>query len=319
MPQAVFFTPLEAELVEAFLRHKPDDLEVTVERPDADSVRRTALVKAADFLILFPGRIEDEVLRVGEKLRLINLVSAGFEHMNLDLCRSMGVPVANNGGTNAIDVAEHTLALILGAYRRLVILDNDVRHDRWDATPTGKVTRTIHGKTVGIVGLGHIGRRVAHLLQPFGAKLLYADALPAEASVEEELGVARADLGDLLERSHIVTLHVPLNDTTRHMIGSSELGLMKETALLVNTCRGGVVDEPALIQALRSGRPAFAALDVLEREPPDPANPLLELENVLLTPHTAGITRDSWERRGEFVFGNIEKVRRGEKPEAEVG
>jgi len=318
MLHAIFFTDLDPELVDVFLQHKPADLNVTVERPDADPARKRDLVRTADFLILFPGRIEDDVLRAGENLRLINLVSAGFEHMNLDLCRAMGIPVANNGGTNAIDVAEHTLALMLGAYRRLVVLDGDVRGDRWDATPTGQTTYTIHGKTVGIVGLGHIGRRVASLLRSFSADLLYTDAFPADATVEEDLSVSRVNLSELLDRSDIVTLHVPLNDQTQHMIGPEQLARMKATALLVNTCRGSVIDEPALVRALLSGRPAFAALDVLEEEPPDPESPMLQLENVLLTPHTAGITRDTWERRGEFVFANMERVRSGERPYAEV-
>ncbi len=208
---------------------------------------------------------------------------------------------------------------MLGACRRLVELDRDVRGDRWYAMETGRTTHTLCGKTVGLVGLGHIGRRVARLLLPFDTERLYADAVSAGPDVERDLGVTRVSLDELLERSDIVTLHVPLDDGTRHLIGAPQLARMKSSAVLVNTCRGAVVDEAALCEALGRGTLTFAALDVLEQEPPDPSNPLLHLDNILLTPHSAGITRDTWDRRGAFIFDNFERVRNGEKPLAVVG
>ena len=183
---------------------------------------------------------------------------------------------------------------------------------------SGVSTYALHGKTVGIVGFGKIGRQVARLLQPFGVRILYADAVPATAEVERELAATRMELDDLLRSADVVTLHVPLNEHTHHLIGPRELGLMKPTALLVNTCRGPVVDEAALLDPLQARRIAGAALDVLEEEPAKSGHPLFGLDNVLLTPHTAGVTYDTWARRGEFIMRNIQRVANGQAPLAAV-
>jgi phosphoglycerate dehydrogenase-like enzyme len=207
---------------------------------------------------------------------------------------------------------------ILGFYRRMVAMDANVRNGRWNAIDSGASTYTIQGKTAGIVGLGKIGRRTARLLAAFGAKLLYFDPYPASPAVEQELGVQRVALDELLRQSDIVTLHVPLNSDTRSLIGERELAMMKPNALLVNTCRGPVVNEKALTAALQARQIAGAALDVLELEPPAPDNPILKLDNVLFTPHTAGVTYDTWPRRGEFIFANLQRVWNGEAPLAAV-
>lgn len=319
MPKVVVFTHLAPELASDLIAPAPPSWDVTVAPIDAPVPDKIAKAQTADFLILFPGVIEEEVVRSAPDLRLIQLVSAGFDRMPMDLCREMNIPVANNGGTNSIDVAEHTLALILGLYRLLPQMDQNVRRNAWKGIDSGQATRTINGKRVGIIGLGNIGQRVARLLAPFGVDLLYADAFPQPPEVEEELSVTRVDLDELLQRSDIVTLHVPLNEATHHLIGPRELGMMSREALLINTCRGPVVDETALTLALEEGKIRGAGLDVLDQEPPDPDNPLLTFENVLLSPHIAGVTRDTWRRRGEFIFENLARVWAGEEPEARVG
>ena len=316
MPKVVFFTQLEPELHLLLTQHAPDGYNVEVGATDTLVSEKSVLLNDADALILFPRRIEDEVIRSAKQLKHIQLVSAGFEHMNLDLCRELGLTVSNNGGANSIDVAEQTIALILGVYRRLIDLDADVRGDRWYQMETGKCTYTIWNKTIGLIGLGNIGRRVARLLKPFDCELIYSDASPAPSEVEKELDISRCELPELLERADIVSLHVPLNDATRHMIGAGQLARMKSSAIIINTCRGGVIDEVALTKVLSSRKIAFAGLDVLEQEPPDPRNPLLKLDNLLLTPHAAGITRDTWGRRGRFVFENIARSLAGKTPKA---
>jgi phosphoglycerate dehydrogenase-like enzyme len=319
MPKVVFFTQLDPELHPLLTQHAPEDYLVEVARTDTPVSDKSALLRDADALILFPSRIEDEVLQSAKQLKHVQLVSAGFEHMNLDLIKELGLTISNNGGANSIDVAEQTMALILGVYRRLIDLDADVRNDRWYDMETGKCTYTIWNKTVGLIGLGNIGRRVARLLKPFDCELVYSDAYPAKPEVEAELGITRLDLPELLERSDIISLHVPFNDATSKMISTEQLALMKPNAIIINTCRGGVIDEPALTAALESKQIAFAGLDVLEREPPDADNPILKLDNVLLTPHSAGITRDTWDRRGQFVFGNIARAIAGDTLEALIG
>lgn len=319
MPKVVFFTQLDPELHPLLTQHAPDGYTVEVAATDTPVAEKTALLSDADALILFPSRIEDEVLESAKQLKHIQLVSAGFEHMNLELIKKLGLTISNNGGANSIDVAEQTIALIMGIYRRLIELDYDVRNDRWYAMETGKCTYTIWNKTVGLIGLGNIGRRVARLLKPFDCRLIYSDAYPASPEVEQELGITRVELPDLLAQADIVSLHVPINDETRHLINAERLSQMKSNAVIINTCRGGVIDETALTEALKSGQIAYAGLDVLEQEPPDPSNPLFKLDNVLLTPHAAGITRDTWDRRGSFVFGNIQRALSGDTPEAQIG
>ncbi len=319
MSKAVFITGLEPDLADEFVGQSPSHIETVVVRHDTPVSQQIDHVRDAEHLILFrPNRVDDEILRAAANVKLLHLVSAGFEHINFGLCASLGIPVANNGGTNSIDVAEHTLALILGVYRRLTELDADVRSGDWSRMPTGECTYTIHNKTVGIIGLGHIGRQVAERLSPFGPRTIYNDPVRVDTAVEKDLGVSYVKREALLEQADIVTLHVPINDSTRNTIDAHALSLMKPSAVLINTCRGGVIEEPALADALSSGSIAFAGLDVFAKEPPDLDNPLLRLPNVLLTPHTAGITRDTWTRRGRFVYENIDRVDRGERPLARV-
>jgi phosphoglycerate dehydrogenase-like enzyme len=319
MPKVVFFTRLEPDTAALLTGMAPADYEVVTAPIKGEVEAQKQLVADTDFLILFPGVIAEPVLRAAPNLKLIQLVSAGFDQLDLNVCRELGVPVANNGGTNSLDVAEHTLTLILAWYRQLKAMDENVRNGNWWAIDSGATTYTISGKTVGLVGLGNIGRKVARLLRAFGARVLYSDAFAAPPEVEQELGVQRVALDELLAQSDVVSLHVPLNADTRGLLSTAQFTRMKPTALVVNTCRGPVIDETALIAALQQGEIAGAALDVLEKEPPDPANPLLQMPNVLLSPHIAGVTRDTWARRGEFIFANLERVRRGEAPLAVIG
>ncbi|MEM7034813.1 MAG: NAD(P)-dependent oxidoreductase, partial [Chloroflexota bacterium] len=269
MPNVVFFTNLVPEITTLLTASLPKDFSVQIHASDLPDEEKITLVADADFIILFPDKISDEVLQAAPKLKLIQLVSVGFDRMNLDLCRQRNIPVANNGGANSTDVAEHTLYLILGLYRRSLELDYDVRHDQWRRLDSGLTTYTIDGKTVGIVGFGQIGRKVTRLVQAFGAEVIYYDPYPPDIEVDQEMRVQRASLPDLLKQADVVSLHVPLNDDTRHLISKDELSLMKESAILINTCRGPIVDEFALTMALDKNEIAGAGLDVLEQEPPD--------------------------------------------------
>ena len=319
MPKVIFFTNLVSELASQVVAPASPEWDVSVLPHDLPVSEKASQASDADFLILFPSNLEVAVLRSAQRLKLVQLVSAGFDRMPLALLEELEIPLANNGGTNSIDVAEHTFALILSVYRRLTEMDRNVRTDGWKDIDSGMTTFTIHGKTVGIVGLGHIGREVAKRLVPFEAQVLYFDPFPADAEVERNLHVERVSLNELLDRSDIVSLHVPLNDQTRHLIGQAELERMKSSAILVNTCRGPVVDEEALIEALRSGGIRAAGLDVLRDEPTDPGNPILQLDNVIFSPHIAGVTYDTWQRRGRFIFDNLQRVWAGEEPLSRVG
>ena len=224
MPEVILFTNLVPELAQQIIGPAPSDWNASVHAHDLPEAEKARLAADADFLILFPSTLEETVLRSAQRLKLVQLVSAGFEHMPLDLLAELAIPLANNGGTNAIDVAEHTFALILSVYRRLTEMDRNVRNEGWKAIDSGMTTFTIHGKTVGIVGLGHIGKEVAKRLVPFQANVLYFDPFPVPAEEERLLQVERVSLEELLQRSDIVTLHVPLNDQTRTSYRSSGIG-----------------------------------------------------------------------------------------------
>jgi phosphoglycerate dehydrogenase-like enzyme len=318
MPKVVFFTNLAPDTAVLLTSQAPAEYAVTTASAKLPPGEQVKLTKDADFIILFPGIISGEALRAAAQLKLIQLVSAGFDTLDVALCKELEIPVSNNGGTNSTDVAEHTLTLILAWYRQLGTMDRNVRTGKWGAIDSGVSTYTIAGKTVGLVGLGNIGRKVARLLNAFGAKVLYTDAFAVAPEVEKELGVQRVTLEELLVQSDIVSLHVPLNNQTRGLMSDAQFALMKPNALLVNTCRGPVVDEQALIRALQKKQIAGAALDVLAQEPPAADNPLFAMENVLLSPHIAGVTRDTWARRGAFIFANLERVWRGEAPQAVI-
>src|SRR5450631_599336 len=242
-------------------------------------------------------------------------MSVGYDRFNLEGARRARLPVAVNGGANAIAVAEHAIMLILAALKHLHALDAAVRQGQWRgaAAGTGRV-HELYGSTVGIVGMGRIGREVAKRLAGWDATIVYYDPFRLSAELEQDLGVRYLELDQLLRIADAVTIHVPLNARTRHLIDAESLSLMKPSAVLVNTARGGLVDEEALGAALREGRILGAGLDVLSQEPPAADHPLLELSNVVLTPHTAGPTWESYPRRFANCFANIERVQRGEKP-----
>jgi phosphoglycerate dehydrogenase-like enzyme len=226
------------------------------------------------------------VLRAAVDLRVIARVGVGVDSIDLDAASERGVQVATTPGANEHAVADHAVGLMLALLRRIPLLDRDVRAGGWHRTGN-HTPRQLAGATVGLVGYGRIGRRVAARLRGFDVALLLHDpALPAGGP---ELSVS---LDDLLRRSDIVSLHCPLNVTTHHLIDARALGLLRPDAVLVNTSRGGVVDERALVAALRTGSIAGAALDVFEGEPPA-ASPLLELDNVVVSPHNAGLSTTS--------------------------
>jgi phosphoglycerate dehydrogenase-like enzyme len=202
--------------------------------------------------------------------------------------------------------------LMLSALKRVHALDASVRGGHW-RSGAGRVYELYHS-TVGIIGMGRIGCEVAQRLAGWQAELVYYDPIRLASDAERDLRVRYLELDQLLRTADAVSVHVPLKPTTRHLIDAESLSLMKPSAVLVNTARGGIVDEDALATALQDGRILGAGLDVFSQEPPPADHPLLELPNVVLTPHTAGPTWQSYPRRFANCFANIERVERGEKP-----
>ena len=270
----------------------------------------------ADYLIGLGDRSMDDAFYArAKKLKLVQLLSAGYDPCDIEAARRAKDPICNNGGANSVAVAEHTLMLMLAVARRLIWQHQNVAGGRWRGNNwQEKHVYELEGKTLGIIGLGTIGKKVARLAQAFDMNVIYFDVLRLTEAEEDAVG-ARFRLADeVLRASDIVSLHVPLLPSTRHMISTRELGLMQKHAYLINTCRGPVVDEPALTKALSDGVIAGAGLDVFDTEPPPSDNPLFALENVVLTAHMAGPTWENRAKRFRNAFDNVLRVHRGQTP-----
>ena len=282
----------------------------------AGSAELHAAIPEADYLIGLGDRSMDDAFYArAKKLKLVQLLSAGYDRCDIEAARRAKVPICNNGGANSVAVAEHTLMLMLAVSRRLIWQHSNVAGGRWRGNNwQEKHVYELEGKTLGIIGLGTIGKKVARLAQAFDMNVIYFDILRLSEAEEDAVG-ARFRLADeVLALSDIVSLHVPLLPTTRHMISTRELKLMQKHAFLINTCRGPVVDEPALTTALSNGTIAGAGLDVFDQEPPPPDNPLFSLENVVLTAHMAGPTWENRAKRFRNAFDNVQRVHRGQTP-----
>lgn len=253
----------------------------------------------------------DDLTR-GSRLRLVHKLGAGVNTIDVETATRRSIAVANMPGANAPSVAEGTVLLMLAALRRLPILDRAVRRGRgWPSDPElGETVRDIGGCTVGLVGYGNIAKRVGAVVAAMGATVLHT-------STRDDGRPGWRPLPEVLAAADIVSLHLPLTPDTRHLIGREALARMKPDAVLVNTSRGAVVDEGALVDALRGGRLAAAGLDVFEAEPVAPGNPLLELDNVVLTPHVTWYTADTMKRYLTEAVANCRRLRDGQ-PLADV-
>lgn len=229
------------------------------------------------------------VLERAPRLRVVARVGVGYDTVDVDAAAARGIAVTTTPGANDDSVADHAVGLMLAVTRRIVEQDAAVRRGDWTSR-SRLIGWDLYGKTVGVVGLGRIGLGVARRLRGFSTHVLATDPVVASSDHAELV-----PLDELLERADLVTLHVPLSPATRGLLGARELALLKPEAILVNTSRGGVVDEAALAEALAAGRLRGAGLDVFEDEPP-PRSALFELPNVVLTPHLAGVTAESAQR-----------------------
>jgi phosphoglycerate dehydrogenase-like enzyme len=313
-PVKILFAPRQAPAVLDIARGLvPPGYELVV--ADVGTPEFIEAAADAEFYLGLARRMGGEFFRSAPKLRLVQLLSAGYDHVDVEAARKAGVPVSNNGGANAIAVAEHTLMLILAVLKRLVRFHNDVVAGRWRvADPADARVGELAGRTVGLIGLGNIGKKVARRLVACDARVQYFDIRRLSEDAADALGVRFVLLDELLRSSDVVSLHVPLDDSTRGIIGARELSIMKRSAVLINTCRGPVVDEDALHGALTSGQIAGAGLDVMTEEPPKKDHPLFVLPNVTLTPHTAGPTWENWTARFRNGFDNIQRVAAGQQP-----
>ncbi len=309
----VLLVPPSEETGELARQLAPSNIELILAQPGTDAFQKA--LPGIEFMICYPNvKMEEAFYKAASKVKLVQLLSAGYDAVDIEAARRHKVPVSNNGGANAISVAEHAVMLMLTTARRVVWQHASVSGGRWRGNGPPPAMYELYDKTLGIIGLGNIGKKVARRAQAFGMKIEYYDIKRLTEDEEDALGVKFRLLRELLSRSDFVSLHVPLNASTKHMIGAAELALLKKSAILVNTSRGPVIDEAALSKALEAKSFFGAGLDVFDEEPPPSNNPLFKLDNVVLTAHFAGPTSDNHVARFRNAFDNVERMMRGDAP-----
>jgi glyoxylate reductase len=308
------------EIPEAGLRLLADfDVTVLAERPPTRDELLEAVRGTSGVLSTATENMDGAVMdAAGEGLRVIANMAVGYDNIDVEAAGERGIVVTNTPGVLDETTADVAFMLVLAAARRLGEGERLLRAGKWEWWgPKQLRGLDVWGKRLGIVGMGRIGRAVARRGRGFGMEILYHNRSRKE-DAENELGARYLDLDDLLRESDFVSIHTPLTDETRHLISERELGLMRETAVLVNTSRGPVVDEGALAAALAEGRIFAAGLDVYEEEPK--VHPeLLELENVVLAPHVGSATIDTRDKMATLAAENLAGVLRGEEPKTPVG
>ncbi len=240
-------------------------------------------------------KVRKEFIDAAKNLKVIGRAGVGLDNVDVDYAKSKGIKVLNTPGATSISVAELVIGLILAVMRKIAYADREMRHGKWPKKKCKGIE--MYGKTLGIIGIGRIGREVAKRARAFGMKIIYYDVFKLDDRTANELGVEYRDLDDLIGEADVITLHVPLLPETKHMINAERIAKMKDGAIVINAARGGVVDEDALYEALKSGKLYGAALDVYEHEPLKESK-LFELDNIVLTPHIGAQAKEGQTRAG---------------------
>jgi glyoxylate reductase len=277
-------------------------------------------VKGADVAVtLLHDKVDDAFLdAAGDQLRAVCNVAVGFDNIDVPAATKRGVLITNTPGVLTEATADLAMTLILAATRRINEGERLLRaREPWSWHMFMLLGMGLQDKTLGVVGMGAIGQSLARRAKAFGMEIVYSDARPASEEVERELGARRVELDELLRTADVVSIHAPLMDETRHLINAESLGQMKETAYLVNSARGPIVDEAALVDALKAGKIAGAGLDVFENEP-DVHPGLLELDNVVILPHLGSATIETRTAMGVLAAKNAIAVLNGDKPPTPV-
>lgn len=288
-----FLDHFHPEIYKAISGALPDGWQAVYTK-SKDFADRAEAMAEADATFVFSSAVDEALLEKSPRLRLVQKLGAGYDNIDLDGCAARGVAVARLRGGNAIPVAEHTVMLILAALRRLPEIDRRVRAGEWVKEEARGIHGQLHGKRVGLIGLGAVGKAVARALTGFGVDTVYYDPVTPGEDMERQLQVRLVSMDELIESSDIVSLHCPLAPDTRGMIDAAGIARMKRGAVLVNCARGGLVDEAALCDALSEGRLTAAAFDTFAGEPTSSDNPIFALDRTVVTSHMAGATLDNF-------------------------
>jgi D-3-phosphoglycerate dehydrogenase len=258
-----------------------------------------------------------EVLEEMKKCKIIVAASVGFDHVDLKAASRRGIYVSNVPGYCAEEVADHTLGLLIAITRKILVLNKSTRAGKWDDWKAAEPVYRLRGRTLGIIGLGRIGTAVALRAKALGLNVIAYDPY-VPIGKDASLGVKSVDFDLLLRTSDIISLHVPLTNETRHMIGGKDFEKMKSGVFIINTARGAIIDPTALVEALKAGKVAGAGVDVFEKEPPDPDDPLLKMDTVVATPHTAFLSVESQWDRQTMAVQEVRRILRNERPRSSV-
>lgn len=290
-----------------------------VDRPATRAELLEAAAVADAMAVTLTDRVDEELLQRALRLKVVAVYAVGYDNVDVAAASRRGIVVTNTPEALTEATADLTWALILTVVRRIPEAERLVREGRWEGwAPTQLLGADVFGKTLGIIGMGRIGRAVARRAAGFRMNVLYHNPHPLAPDVDRTLGVRSVSLAQLLQDADIITIHGPLNGSTRGMIGKAEISLIRRTAYLINTARGAIVDEPALIEALEQRRLAGAGLDVYPEEPRvDPR--LLALPNVVLLPHIGSATHETRMKMGLLVLENITAVLAGREAPNRVG
>lgn len=270
------------------------------------------LVQDADAVIVQFASITKKVIDAMKKCKLIVRYAIGVDNIDLAAATSKGIFVANVPDYGIDEVSNHAIALLLALAKKIIPLSNSVKEGKWDYTVSKPLYR-MSGRTLGLIGFGRIPVMVAKKMSRFGVEMLCYDPYISE-EIPKKLGVVPVDLDTLLKKSDYISVHCPLNNQTRHLLSKEQFAKMKPGAILINTARGGIIDESALIEALQSGRIAAAGLDVTEREPIAADNPLLFMDNVIITPHNAWYSEEAIATLQRMVGEEVVRVLSGQLP-----
>lgn len=296
---------------ETVLNGAPPEFEVHfLNMKDEQEARR--LLPAAEFLMTM--KLPPSFVPLLKKCKLVQIHGVGYDGIDTKGLAKAGIPLAACPEGTITGLAEHVILLILALYKQLVRLHESMREGKYDNMVWRSGCHLLRGKVVGIVGLGRAGRRVAQLALGFETRLIYYDTIRAEPSLEEELRVTYVPFDALLTQADIVSVHTPLTEKTMGLFGPREFARMKPGCLFINTSRGGTYDMNALYESLRSGHLGGAGLDVFNPDPPPPDHPILQLSNVICTPHMSAGTVEAQIEKVQVQFDNFKRVLRGEVP-----
>lgn len=312
MKKVVFINGGGERVADIFKEHIPAGFQAVILPKEAAEAEQAAALREAEYLVLHPAVLSDALLKQASSLKLLQLLTAGYDKINLALCRDLHLPVATNGGANSWSVAEHSVAMLLAIYRRLVDGDRATRDGSWRKPLPEFTTFELAGKTVGVLGSGNIGRKAAQRYRAFETNILYYD-LHGSDFMEQELQARKASLEEIVREADILSVHLPLLEETRGLLGPEEFALMKPGLVIINTSRAEIIDQRALLSALQQKKIRAAGLDVFEQEPIAENDPLLKLSNVLLSPHMAGHSAEGWTRRVRFAWENIQSLDEGKE------